>query len=511
MASIHSNQGRFVLPNWTDFRSTVLSGECDPFSANIQVPFKTSFIFINDYIGKWERSHSVSDAADLISACIANGQVCPQAVTAATEILGGDWDLPYSLACAAHKILGHKTKQDKIAEVKTGTREIISQQINVAREQIRFLKSVVSQYNYNYIAYCELARNYANVGQIEQAHKMMNVATYLAPHSRYVVRCAVRLYSMTKDFDIAHDVLIKSSIFKQDPWLLASDVALRTYVKKPLPSLRHINNILKSTQYTPFSVSELASAIGTIELNDGNYKKCRELFRQAVRKPCSNTITQVGWIESERPDCQLHLDGISYIGAETLYWVELGKNNYTEARKAALNWFMESPYDKEALINAASVSYNYLKDYSTAISILDRGIQAHPQDLVMLNNLAYTYALNGNVRKAEEILNRVSVLKISEQNDIVCNFATQGLVAFRNNEMSKGAALYEKAMDYAIGDKNLKAKAKLNYLREQVRSGIIPLGDIPDINQLGPHNDREFEQLRKDVLLEIEKRKEKRE
>ena len=115
-----------------------------------------------------------------------------------------------------------------------------------------------------------------------------------------------------------------------------------------------------------------------------------------------------------------------------------------------------------------------LNDYEAAIILCKVGLQANPNNVVILNNLVYYQTLSGNQENYESNINQLAQVNLNELPDsmkIVVQ-ATLGLVLFRNNEIDKGKELYELAISNAEKTKNiyLKNSAILNYTRELINS-----------------------------------------
>lgn len=137
---------------------------------------------------------------------------------------------------------------------------------NIYKERVRYFKQLIRKFQYNPIWYVELSRCYVNLGLLSKAANVMQIAIHLSPSSRFISRSAARLFLHIGDIDRAHDVLIHNPTLQYDPWLLASEIAINASRGRSSRFMKAGISMVHSGNYSPFSFSELASAIGTKEL-----------------------------------------------------------------------------------------------------------------------------------------------------------------------------------------------------------------------------------------------------
>jgi cytochrome c-type biogenesis protein CcmH/NrfG len=83
----------------------------------------------------------------------------------------------------------------KILNVDHDTEEVSEIDVRIAK-----LRKWVSEYPNSAIAWMDLARVFTIKGQGQKAKRAATIALQLAPHDRYIVRCAVRLFLHTGDW-----------------------------------------------------------------------------------------------------------------------------------------------------------------------------------------------------------------------------------------------------------------------------------------------------------------------
>lgn len=509
MSSINPKENRDVIPGWRSYMKTAQLGELYAMGAKeITLP-----IFpITPYIEAWAENKTTAFAGDLLSAAVLNGQTTLPEVIDAAQFVIAQSDTPRIVLEIARPIISSEVDNNASLDTTSTVIEKIEKKEEYSKKLIQIIKKENIRFPYNPIAYCELARCYISLGLSTKACEMMKIALHLAPYSRYVSRCAARLFVHLEEFDIAHRVVAHNSALRHDPWLMASEIAINSSMGR---SSRFINvgkSLIASQNYSPFSCSELASAIGTLEMANGSRKKCLKFINQALIQPNDNSLAQAEWLASENNDLQFTFQDYSNLKykaeAETRY--EYFRKNYDAAFRHSVDWVHDSPYDKASVLFSSHIAYAFLKDYQSAARILNIGLVANPTETVLLNNLAYVNALNGQIEEAERAMSRIYSLASGSSSDAeICHTATNGLIQFRKGNIEEGRKLYLDAITRAresSTDKTLINKAILNYLREELVARSCSGTDVYEIlAKLDTEQDKEMSRLRDDVLEEIQK------
>ena len=509
MASFREIQTRNVIPNWRSYNKTSQIGELDYAQSRAN---SVELFPIDSYIRDWQENKTISFAGDLLSAAILNGQSDKlEVLEAANFILEHRDEATSVLINTAESIVSSpiESEEKQHPSIEEKLKSIINQE-ETLRDKIRLLKENRDYYCYNPIAYCDLSRYYVNLGQEEKAKEMMEIALHLAPHHRYVCRSAARLFLHLKDPERAHDTIIKNPWIIKDPWLMASEIAINTLRNRSSRYIKKGIEIINSDNYSPFSISELSSAIGSLEMMNGSKKKCRAFFRKALIKPNDNSLAQAQWLLSDNQDLSFEFNDYSYLtnkfeaDALTAYM----QDDFHGALIAAADWIEDMPFTRRPIQFAADMSYTYLKEYTIAIDILKLGLKANPNDVGILNNLAYTMALSGDIKGAEKILRDIGRILTSSLRDDerICITATAGLIEFRKGNTEFGRQLYMAAMEEAHrshSDGILANKAFLNLAREEIRANKDFDHSILEIVDKIPNDTRDTLQLKADIKAEI--------
>lgn len=513
MSSINPKESRDVIPNWRSYKKTARAGELyTKNSIEVSLP-----IFpISQYIADWDENKNIAFAGDLISAAILNGQMyLPEVIAAAQFLLNSD-ESPTLIKRLAQSIVSSKVETENPTNHSiVSILDNIEHKKNYIYNTIRILKNVNRNFPYNPIAYCELSRCYLSLGQYDKAVCAMKLALHLAPYSRYISRCAARLFIHINELDTAHSVVVKNPAFRQDPWLIASEIAINTSMGRNSRFVNIGKKIIASQNYNPFSCSELSSAIGTLEMANGSRKKCIKFINQALIQPNDNSLAQAEWLAGENRDLQFTFKDYSNLRFKSEADARFAYTcmKYGEAFKHAVDWLADSPYDKSSVLFSSHIAYGFLKDYESAAKILRIGLLANPNDSSILNNLAYVNALNGDINSAELFIERLSKSNVDISSDAeICHIATKGLLQFRKGNIDEGRKLYLEAIKSAkenAMDRTLINKAILNYLREELVAHTCYTSDVFDIlSKLDTEQDKEMSRLRDDVIEEANKQSE---
>lgn len=120
--------------------------------------------------------------------------------------------------------------------------------------------------------------------------------------------------------------------------------------------------------------------------------------------------------------------------------------NYSEAKTFYLKSLEKRKDIPEVYPDLSFIFESIEENYQSAIKLLEEAIQMKLDNLLIVNNLIYAYIENGNLDKAEKLLD------IFEGKIPPIIYANKGLLAFRKNDLSKGDYYYEKAMEGFLVD-----------------------------------------------------------
>lgn len=503
MAVRLEEKDRRLIPNWRSFEVTASLGELNSCGSNKHIVPNMS---IDSYIRDFLKYKTLPYAADLLSASIVNGIANDYSFQAAKFIREHEELATKSQIDVASLILNGKGVNYNINLKDVTINELDSSiKVDDYRHRIGRLKAYVKDSPYNPMSWVELSRCYSIIGQEEPAKKAMRVALHLAPDNRYVLRSAVRLFSHYDELDVAHSIL-KNRRTLYDPWLISAEISIANLEGKTSRYIRRGMEMIESNDFSPFSITELASSIATIELFNGNRKKSRKLFRQSLESPNDNSKAQLEWVVNNKDKSLLPKELIDIQIKQDFEAQAISnfyKKNFIEALDNTCQWLFDMPYSIRPVLLGSCIS-DILGYRQLSIEFIRKGLIAHSNDAQLLNNMAYYLALDDKTQEAHSYLNKVDFCHLNKFTEM-CLTATKGLLCFREKKIEQGRFLYLKAIEETKQENNkeLNWTAILNYAREEIIARTENIESVMNVVSQIPETDDtdvSIRKLQKDVF-----------
>src|SRR5204862_4048436 len=191
----------------------------------------------------------------------------------------------------------------------------------------------------------------------------------------------------------AHELLRRMPVTREDPWLLASEIAAADLNGKTSRLVKRGREMLASANYAPFHLAELATAIGSLELKAGNAKAARKLFQKALRQPTENSLAQIEWASERLSGIRINPQQFSIPyshEARALY--SHSAADWKRAVAESIKWLADEPFSTRPAVLGSFIAAEHLEDFSLAAKICNDGLIATPSDGTLLNNLAFALA-----------------------------------------------------------------------------------------------------------------------
>lgn len=482
-------------------------GELDiPFKAVPQIDVS---LLIDNYIQDFLNNKTAAHAGDLISAAIVNGFEKNETVIDAAKFILANADYSSKpLISASERIVFGYSDIDKNNHLDLDS--ITFNQcddyvdLKLIWRKIHLSKQIAIDFPYNPIIWVELSRLYSTIGQRKQAINAMKIALQYAPDNRFVLRSAVRLFAHYDELELSHDLVRKNNLTNFDPWLTSAEISLATLRSRNSRFIKRGIELISSNNYHPFSFTELASSIGTVEIINGNNKRSREFFRKSLLAPNDNSLAQIEW--ASKIDNQLDIHPADYKiknNYEALALENFNNNRLNEALNNTFHWFLDMPFTKRPVLLGSHIG-ELLDDKEKTRDFLKAGLISHPNDPQLLNNLSYSYALENMTKEALESLDKISHDSSIEITTKICLTATRGLVYFRSGFPDLGRKLYLEAIQDAkdINNEYYNWLAILNYVREEILIKSESVNSLMDIVSLIPDKTEYIyiQKLKKEVV-----------
>ena len=271
------------------------------------------------------------------------------------------------------------------------------------------------------------------------------MALQLAPNNRHVLRSACRLYLHFEDPGKAYDIVARCEAVRTDPWLMAAELSVAEVAERRPKYFGRGRDLVDDGATSPSQFTELAGAVGTLELIAGRRRKARDYFRKSVIEPTGNALAQAEWAS---PSFGNELLKQSYFVEgreieEAIALQHLNKKEFRSVPDACDAWARTEPYAVRPFELGSSVSA-LIQDYERTVGMAKGGLRVHPKSDILLNNYAFAMANLGELDEASRILDRIGS---RDGTAWVVSEANRGLVAMRRGEHDWGVALYKKAIN----------------------------------------------------------------
>lgn len=467
MSATTGQDRRDVVPRWRDVIPTLRAGELPTDSR--RVPDPDSLRLLAERFEAWDVERSESFAVELVGTALALGRLGEVQDALAELEAAGDNSLV--------SLLKGRTSLAETEDNSVGDDQGSQSHREYHAARIRRLRNGIWSDPRRALAWSELARSYMALGFRRKAEEALTVALALAPNNRYLIRNAVCFYITDGQPDQAHAVVTKAPRTPFDPWLIAAELSAAHVAGISPKHVRHARSMLQSGNNEAMDISEMASALATLEMEHGS-KKAKELFTTASIAPTENSLAQIEWASHRLRGINLAPEQLAEsTAAEARSLHAFYERRWNEAYNNAQAWLQDQFFSAKAAMMASYAAAVGLMDWSSSYASAMLGLEAHPRHPGLLNNAAYALVELGEYGRADTFLTRALSLITSEgsteEGSDIAVLATAGLLAFRRGEMDRGRSLYGQAVAraHAKDDLGSEAMARLMLAREEFRRG----------------------------------------
>lgn len=349
--------------------------------------------------------------------------------------------------------------------------------------EVKLLRQVLRVNPSNPLALLDLAQFQLASGKQRLAERSLLSAVALSPNNRLVIRTLSRFYVHTRDPERAHTIVSRHLRTAGDPWLMAAEIALAEIVDTAPRFARRGFKFIRDKEARNVDLSELAGALGGIEMKSGGVRRARDLFRVALLCPNDNVIAQAVTNQTALGLDLSHpiLTKASSSAAEVQTLIAWEALDTELAERSAIAWHLEEPFSSRPL-QFLTTLYGVRRQYERGINLARRGLIADPRDPTLLANLAYLLADSDKPVEAEAVLRRLAKRGPDSFDSII--LATSGLIAMKRGMFAIGDKLYLSAIAAfeRRGDLRLASICSAYYSRSAVdtlhpeRDKILALG-----------------------------------
>lgn len=473
MAFFFEETDRLLIPNWRSFANTAKIGELN--GSKKQLIEKSFNPDITDIIDGWLDSQTIGMAGDLLGVAIICNKENDLNVLSAAKFIKSNADIASKELLKTASLILNKGVVNEKTILDATTLESFQERANLyfVYEKISDIKRRLRINPKNSILWTEIARYYSIIGQNKQAKRAIMNAFQLSPENRFILRAMARFFTHTGEVDYAHDIIRKLPITKHDPWIMATEISLAMKRGRFSKFIKPAFNMVRSSDFHPFNISELNSSLGTLEI-ESSLKRSKKLFSDSLIQPNDNSLAQAEWISHKEQNFlkfspeDFEIDNNYEAKARNASELKNWQNSVDYAKL----WFLDMPFSRGAILFGSQVASNNLNNHDEVVSLYKAGLTSHPNDWQMLNNIVYSLCLNNQLEEAEKYLSKFN----DNQNNVehqICITATRGLFYFRKGFSDLGRKFYLEAISKASESKKqlLTNIAFVNYVREEYISG----------------------------------------
>lgn len=451
-----SRPDRLVIPRWRDFKETSRAGEL--VKERIETSPAIVPLSIQKQLNNWSKDKSVINAIELVnSAYVINAK--ESAIEAANFIIKNCRDHNNLTLKISKIILDDGSSKQQAKENNTDS---VFQDFNSKIScKIREIRNRIKIYPNNTILWLDYARWYTVIGKFFEAERCIRTAIQLNPNNIFVIRSAVRFFLHIYKYDskgkdslsFALQLIRKSPATKSDPWLLATEISLSAYLEKTSNMIKTGVSMINEKKFNPFSLAELSAAIGTEEMNNGSNKSAKKLFTTSLIDPNENTTAQAEWATKQLGELPIDFKNTNSYEASSFH--NLYEEKWAESFDDALNWMIDQPFSGEPANHASYLAGAIIDNNELAIEICNFGLRSNPKEFTLLNNKAYSLAVEKNPSEAEKAFSQIdyNLLTASEK---ITYTATKGLIQYSYQNIDIGSSLYDEAENLARKSKDEK-------------------------------------------------------
>lgn len=465
MSAVTDDPKRRPVPRWRSFRGAIAHGSLGRTSSSslaAEGP-QSGLADLHRAAEDWRSLQNSRVAGDLLGEAMVLGQR-DDAIEAAQWVLRQE-SAPARLRALAAHISGQEihpagsTPHDPSPSIDRLDRWM----------SIRKCRSRLRLFPLEAATWMDLARAYVVNGQDRLAMRPVEVALALHPCNRFIVRSAVRFMLHVRRPDRARDLLIKNPRTPEDPWLLAAEIAVASVQGRTPRFVKVAMSKLAERNAPAIDLSELASAVGTLELEAGSGRVAKKLFQFSLADPTENAVAQVEWAARQDSRIVVPEDAFAVIGAhEATAWSSLQNGAWGAIDEATEGWLSDEPFSSRPAIFGSWSSLITSLNFERSRHFAEAGLVTHPDNPVLLNNLAVALANLGELELATQNLDKAAQLSTDDKSRIATT-ASRGLIYFRRGDIASGRQLYKQAVSIArqAHEPWLEALALLHLAREE--------------------------------------------
>lgn len=377
MTNIYELENRLLIPNWRDFKRTIKIGELGYFNESKKIFYDNSKIKTD-----WINNKTIGFAADLINNSFISNELNSEELKQAIEFVEKN-----SIEASNSLLSLIKQIKDESIKINDNSTTFLEKKVesieefyslfdnDILNRIINKTKNLTKKHYNNSIYWTELARLYTIKGHLLKAEKCMNIAINLAPNNRFILRSATRFFIHIKQEDKAIHYLKNSESIKNDPWLISAHIASSKLLDRFSPFIKKGISLVNSNNFSNFDLTELSSSLGSLELENGSFKKSKPFLELSMHEPNDNSLAQFEWLRKKEKRLIFNAEKFKLVKNpfEAFAYENFKKGKFNESFNNCIDWFLDMPFSKRPLIFASYIA-TILEQHNYAILICKIGL-----------------------------------------------------------------------------------------------------------------------------------------
>lgn len=437
---------RQVIPRWRLCRTTASYNQLLPIDKNTAIILDNIETEKRKAIKEWESNKNAGFTGNLVNVLSINKDL--ELAKKVYSFVKNDRNMPGFLKRLCKELSGQKESSVE-EEFFINSNQDIGNIIKKKRAELK-------QYERNPISWIDLAYLYTILGNKKKAIRAAIAAFQLAPTNRFVLRSFARLLIHRDEADRAHQILSRAEVTRHDPWLLSAEIAVASAANRTSKLVKLGRSFLENENIAPWHLTELASAIGTLECCSGKIRQSKKLFSKSLINPTENSIAQMLWVSRREPTIVVPGDSFSVRNThEANAWRNIIKEDWKLALQKIELWFLDQPFSSRPAVLGSYIYSVVLQDYARGIEYCRRGLKCNPENATLLNNYVFSLANLNDVVNARHNFFLINKNILSDVEKIMCS-ATEGLLHYREGNIEKGREHYQHALELSKRNKDTR-------------------------------------------------------
>jgi tetratricopeptide (TPR) repeat protein len=432
---------RRLIPKWRTIATTLESAEAGSHKSAATTKPQGDAEELQRSIANWREERTPGFLGDVLAHSI-HKELIPQVLDVSLEARRRGDPMTVVQSTIIEELLATSGE----ALIAQGSAEATVQAKHPYQAGIQRLRALLSSNPNNALAWLDLAQFQAAQGKTKGAERSILSALNLAPDNRTVIRTAARFWVHANQHDLAHQLVRRHQRTTNDPWLMASEIALADLAGVPSVFLTKGKRfIVDNAKFNPAHLTELSGVIADEEFKAGQLKRAREAFRKALQLPNDNMIAQAIQHQArfgvvlESPQINQAL-ARSHEAQVIKAWSDREPDLAERHGKA---WHNEEPFSSRPIQFLSSL-YLFKGEYENSERWIKVGLGADPSDRGLLINLAFLHARAGRGSDMTSVLRR---LRNAHGDANPFAKATEGLFEYSQGRFENGDHLYNEAVE----------------------------------------------------------------